>query len=544
MTMSLESTGGNHELAQEGSAGHLARVIAPVMALDAAARARVLALLAPFVVLALWYWATLRNWIAPQLLPSPSVVWDTFTQMLRSGQITANLAWSLRRVLFGFGIGAFFGLVLGWAMGLSKVLERLLYPSVVAIAQVPALGFIPLAMMFLGIGESLKLVIVAKAVFVPVLIHSMRGVGMVPAGYWELASVNEHRWLATLLRVVIPASLYQVVTGLRLALSQAWLALVTVELLASSEGIGYVMIQGRQLNQIDVVLVTAVIIGVAGFLLDAALERLERLLPGCDRTSRQPARRVRLKSNALGLGLIAPALFCVLWFWASRERWFDSRFVPSPAQFLETFNAQLFGGELLTDIGWSLQRMLAGLLIGGSVGIIFGVLLGRVHWLGSALLPSFNAFRQVTLIAWIPLLTLWLGQGEEAKQTFIALAAFVPVGLAAFEGTRAVSAANKELSAVFCVTGSAQLRWLVLPSALPHVFSGLELSLVYAWLATIGAEYFFKVSPGVGNAMIDGREHFRMDLVLSAVVVVGVLGFVLNRAVLLLRSRLLNWANQ
>jgi sulfonate transport system permease protein len=185
-----------------------------------------------------------------------------------------------------------------------------------------------------------------------------------------------------------------------------------------------------------------------------------------------------------------------------------------------------------------------GLLLGSSAGILFGVLIGRVRWLGSALLPSFNAFRQVTLIAWIPLLTLWLGQGEEAKQTFIALAAFVPMALAAFEGTRAVSAANKELSAVFSATRSAQLRWLVLPSALPHLFSGLELSLVYGWLATIGAEYFFKVAPGVGNAMIDGREHLRMDLVLSAVVVVGILGFALNRVVVLLRSRLLSWANQ
>jgi len=544
MTMSLGSTGGNHEFTKVTSAGYLARTIAPVMALDAAARASALAVLAPLIVLALWYWVTFRNWIAPQLLPSPSVVWATFAQMVRSGEVAGNLICSLRRVLFGFGFGALFGLALGWAMGLSKVLERLLYPTVVAVAQVPALGFIPLAMMFLGIGESLKLVIVAKAVFVPVLIHSMRGVGTVPAGYWELASVNEHRWLATLLRVVIPASLRQVVTGLRLALSQAWLALVTVELLASSEGIGYVMIQGRQLNQIDVVLVTAAIIGVVGFLLDAALKRLERLLPGSDLTSRQPARQVRLKGNTIGLGLIVPASFCLLWFWASRERWFNARFVPSPVQFVETFNAQLFGGELLADISWSLQRLLVGLLLGSSAGILFGVLIGRVRWLGSALLPSFNAFRQVTLIAWIPLLTLWLGQGEEAKQTFIALAAFVPMALAAFEGTRAVSAANKELSAVFSATWSAQLRWLLLPSALPHLFSGLELSLVYGWLATIGAEYFFKVAPGVGNAMIDGREHFRMDLVLSAIVVVGVLGFALNRAVVLLRSRLLSWANQ
>jgi sulfonate transport system permease protein len=176
--------------------------------------------------------------------------------------------------------------------------------------------------------------------------------------------------------------------------------------------------------------------------------------------------------------------------------------------------------------------------------VLIGTLLGRLNWLGALVLPSFHAFRQVTLIAWVPLLTLWAGQDEPAKLIFIALAVFVPMTLCACEGARAVSFAHLEVTEVFGVSRWTRFRWVILPSALPHLCAGLELGIVYAWLATIGAEYFFRAAPGIGNLMVDGREHFQMDLVLCGVCVVGGVGFLVNRLTLLLRARLLRWAVQ
>jgi sulfonate transport system permease protein len=300
------------------------------------------------------------------------------------------------------------------------------------------------------------------------------------------------------------------------------------------------MIRGRQLNQIDVVLVTALVIGVVGFLLDIGVSRLERFLPPFEDASKAGPRRASNRRISF-VGLIIPVVAVFIWSWASREGWVDSRFLPSPWQCVKTFKEQCVDGELLADVGWSLQRMAAGLLWGTLGGIAFGTLLGRVKWLGNALMPSFNAFRQVTLVAWIPPLTLWVGQGEEAKETFIALAVFVPLALSAFEGARSVSNAHLELSAVLETRSRVRLWAVTLPSALPHLWAGLELGLVYAWLATIAAEYFFRVAPGIGNAMIDGREHFRMDLVIGAITVVAVTGFTLNRVACELRTRLLGW---
>ena len=501
-------------------------------------------LLVPLLGLLVWTLVARQNWVAPQILPDPSLVWTTLKGMVTSGEISENLLVSLRRVLLGFSLGSTLGLLLGWWMGLFPRIERLLYPSIAALAQVPALGFIPLLMMFLGIGEALKLTIVAKAVFVPVVIHSMRGVQNVPSGWLELASVCEHRKLQILVRVVLPASLREVITGLRLALSQAWLALVTVELLASSEGIGYVMIRGRQLNQIDVVLVTALVIGMVGYLLDRVLRLAERVTPTVRNFGPNKRPATTASKRTIREGLLLPVIVIILWAIVSHARWVNVRFLPSPVQTVRTLLVQIRDGELNVALASSLQRVVLGLLLGCVSGVLIGTLLGRLNWLGALVLPSFHAFRQVTLIAWVPLLTLWAGQDEPAKLIFIALAVFVPMTLCACEGARAVSSAHLEVTEVFGVSRWTRFRWVILPSALPHLCAGLELGIVYAWLATIGAEYFFRAAPGIGNLMVDGREHFQMDLVLCGVCVVGGVGFLVNRLTLLLRARLLRWAVQ
>jgi sulfonate transport system permease protein len=168
--------------------------------------------------------------------------------------------------------------MLGIAMGLSRTLEDYLGPIFKAVSQVPVLGWLPLAMMFLGIGESLKVVIIAHASLVPVAMNTLKGIRGVPRSYVEVAQAFRFSRAQLLRKVIFPASVPSIFVGIRYGLTQAWLSLVTVELLASSEGLGFLIVWGRQLFQLDLVLVAILVVGVVGLLLDKGLALLEARL--------------------------------------------------------------------------------------------------------------------------------------------------------------------------------------------------------------------------------------------------------------------------
>lgn len=239
---------------------------------------RSLGVLLPLVLLGVWHLASARGWAPPQLLPPPGDVRDTLLGQVSSGELLTNFAISMARVAGGFAVGGAIGLSLGIAMGLSPRLEQYLAPSFQVVSQVPVLGWLPFAMMIFGIGETLKVVIIAHATLVPIAINTLKGIRNVPRQYIEVARVFRFSHRQLLRRVILPAAVPTMFVGVRYALTAAWLSLVTVELLASSEGLGFLIVWGRQLFQLDVVLAAIIVVGVVGLLLDASLAALEKHL--------------------------------------------------------------------------------------------------------------------------------------------------------------------------------------------------------------------------------------------------------------------------
>ena len=234
--------------------------------------------LLPVGLLGLWTLATERGWAPPQLLPPPRLVLETIVDLVKSGDLFENYAISLGRVTAGFLVGSFLGALIGTAMGLSPRIERYLYPTFNAMSQVPVLGWLPLAMMLFGIGESLKIVIIAQASLVPVAINVLTGIRRVPKQYVEVARVFEFSHAQFLRKVLLPATVPSLFVGIRYGLTLAWLSLVTVELLASSEGLGFLIVWGRQLFQLDLVLAAIISVGVVGLALDKGLAAVEKRL--------------------------------------------------------------------------------------------------------------------------------------------------------------------------------------------------------------------------------------------------------------------------
>lgn len=239
---------------------------------------KAVALLLPLALLLLWHTAVSRQWVSAQILPPPGLVLQTFLDLARSGDLWFELSISLQRVLLGSLLGGLVGLALGLLMGLSRQVEAYLWPLFQAISQVPVLGWIPLLMMLVGIDEALKYLVIAKAVLVPMTINTFAGIRNIPQSYLEVAQVYRFNLLQRLRRVILPAALPSIFTGVRFALTKGWIALVTVELLASSEGIGYLMVDGRQMFQLDLVIVAMLVIGLVGLLLDKGLALIETRL--------------------------------------------------------------------------------------------------------------------------------------------------------------------------------------------------------------------------------------------------------------------------
>ncbi|WP_313454971.1 ABC transporter permease [Pseudomonas sp.] len=503
-------------------------------------RDRLLPWLLPGLIALLWVVASRQQWMSEQILPAPSLVWQSALEF-GSGELWGHVWISLQRLVWGLLAGIASGLLLGTWLGTSRQAQTWVLPTFVALAQIPTLAWIPLFMLFFGIGELLKLVVLVKAVVVPVALHTLVGVRDAQPKLREAAAVLRLPRHLLWLRMLLPAALPAFLTGTRLALATGWTSLLAVELLASSEGIGYLMVWGRQLFMLDLVLLCILVIGLVGALLERGFSALEKRLlhwpqPATGEQQRGPVPRG-------WQSLLLPAALLALWQVSSSLGWIDSNILTSPLDVLRTLVRGLADGSLPQAMLLSLQRTLTGLLVGGSAGLLSGLLLGLSPRAERFFGPSFSALRHVALFAWVPLLTAWFGLGEGAKLVFVALAAFFPLLIATQRGIASLSPQLGEAARTLRLNLWQRLRLLVLPGAAAAIFAGLRLSLIYAWLGTIGAEYFMPSDGGIASLMIGAQQLFRMDQVMAAMVLIGLVGALLGILGQRLESRATRWRN-
>lgn len=243
-------------------------------------------------------------------------------------------------------------------------------------------------------------------------------------------------------------------------------------------------------------------------------------------------------------GWVLPGILLLYWWALYQFEWTDSTIFVPPEKVAETAARLIGNGELWHSLSASLYRLSIGFSIGVGLGLVFGIALGLSRLFDATIGPTFHTLKQISLFAWVPMLSAWFGLGDAGKIAFLAMAAFFPVVINTFEGIRSVPGELIEVARVNAFSRWQILTKVVLPSATPSLFTGIYLALIYAWLATLGAEYLLSAGPGIGTLLVDGQEHFWMDQVLLGVVVVGIVGFVLNLSASRLEGRLLRWRGQ
>lgn len=258
-------------------------------------------------------------------------------------------------------------------------------------------------------------------------------------------------------------------------------------------------------------------------------------------TTLQP---LRTRSTGRWRGWVLPLAAVALWWIASRLNLVNSALLVSPEKVLATAWEQIESGRLVRSLSASLAREFTGFVIGTLGGLVLGAFLGLSTWFNRLVGPSFNTFKQISLFAWIPLISVWFGLGDMAKVVFLSLAALVPVVVNTCDGIRTTPPTLLEVARVFGFTRWQAITQVVLPAALPSIFTGIYLALIYSWLATIGAEYLLVAGVGIGNTLIEGSEHFRMDLVLFGMLVIGLVGWVLNASARWVERRLMRWSGR
>ncbi|MET0269876.1 MAG: ABC transporter permease [Sphingomonas sp.] len=243
----------------------------------------------------------------------------------------------------------------------------------------------------------------------------------------------------------------------------------------------------------------------------------------------------------VAIGLIVP-LLALLW-WDAQGRAGGPRaiaFAPleavASAAFVLLRSGELLGGGLNT-----LSRAITGLVLGGAAGIMFGVAMAMSRPVDRLFNPLYTALRQVPLLGWLPLIGLWMGNGDGAKLLIVSLAAFYPTVLNSYEGMRDVERRLLDVGRLYGFGPFQRFRLILLPSALPFILTGVTQALAFAWIATIGTEILLGSGAGLGATMGLAQAQQRMDVILVAVIAVALLGFAINHLFARLRRHLLRW---
>ncbi len=241
-------------------------------------RSTLLGALVPVALLGLWQAVTVAGVFLPVQLPAPAAVWGAGTELLARGELGGHVAISTQRVLLGFGIGAGAGLVVGAVVGLSRHANLLLGPTVGAFRAVPSLAWVPLLLLWLRIGETSKITLIAIGAFFPVYTTFAAALRHVDRHLVEVGRAYGLRGTGLLARVQLPAAIPSVVAGTRLAMAQSWLFLVAAELIASSQGLGFLLLDSQNNGRTDRLLLAIVLLAVLGKLSDTVIGLVERRL--------------------------------------------------------------------------------------------------------------------------------------------------------------------------------------------------------------------------------------------------------------------------
>ncbi|CAN5618377.1 ABC transporter permease [soil metagenome] len=237
-----------------------------------------LALILPILLLIAWQLVSNAGIYTRGQLPAPIDVWRAAEQLAARDQLLIQVQVSFERVIRGFAFGSAIAIGLGLLIGLSRLAGYLIDPTIQAIRAIPSLAWVPLFVLWMGIGEQPKITLIAVGVFFPVYTNLVSGIRQIDRKLVEAASAYGYRRFSLAWEVTLPAALPSLMTGLRLGLAQGWLFLVAAELIGASQGLGFLLVDGQNSGRADIIMLSIILLAIAGKTTDVMLQHLEKRL--------------------------------------------------------------------------------------------------------------------------------------------------------------------------------------------------------------------------------------------------------------------------
>ncbi len=259
------------------------------------------------------------------------------------------------------------------------------------------------------------------------------------------------------------------------------------------------------------------------------------------------ARAITDRLKPFGLALIVPGLLLLFWQVATAARW--TRLIPTPyetAEYMVDFVVggiynDAFSATAHIHLLASMSRVYGGFALAAAAALPLGMLIGRIPVARQLLDPFFQLMRPIPVTAWLPLSMILFGLGPRSAFALVFLGAFYPILLNTIFGVKSVDPKLFEAASMLGCRGNAQFFRVVLPAALPSIFTGLRLGLGLAWFVIVVGE-MTGVPQGLGAVIMDGRTLSRTELVICGMIIIGVAGFISDRLVVAVGNRLLRWS--
>jgi len=235
-----------------------------------------LGLVIPAILLIIWESASRLGWIESYLLPAPSIVAAKVLEMAQDGSLWGHVSITLYRVFIGFFLGTAVAIVLGAFVGYFKRIEQLFDPILQAVRSIPSLAWVPLFLLWMGIGEPSKITLIAVGVFFPVYLNIVSGIQGVDRKLIEVGRVYHFSSYQIVRRIILPASLPSFLVGMRSGLGLGWMFVVAAELLGASKGLGYLLVLGQNTSSPELIIASIFLFALLGKGSDAVLKKFEQ----------------------------------------------------------------------------------------------------------------------------------------------------------------------------------------------------------------------------------------------------------------------------
>ncbi|GAX46474.1 ABC transporter permease [Pseudolactococcus reticulitermitis] len=233
-------------------------------------------LLLPAILLLFWQLATMNHWVSAYILPSPAKVLDTFTLMLKNGSLLVDTAISMKRVLIGFSLSFGLAFILGLFASIAPKTQVFYHYLIELMRNIPPISLIPLLILWLGIGEASKIIIIILASFFAMFSNIKKGLGQ---GNQQLLEVGKSLGLTTrenFFKIQLPNAVPDILIGMQIGLGYSFRAIIGAEMIASSSGLGYLILDAQQMSRSDKVIVGILILACIGSLTNLFLTKLIR----------------------------------------------------------------------------------------------------------------------------------------------------------------------------------------------------------------------------------------------------------------------------